>query len=301
MKLIIAGGNGFLGKVLCNHFAETNDIIVLSRERSRVQDGIRYENWDAKNIGTWKSVLENADVLINMVGRTVDCRYNEKNKKEILDSRIDSTSVLGNAIRQCKNPPKLWINSASATIYRHAEDREMDEERGEIGSGFSVEICKAWEKWFFDFQLTSTRQVAVRTSIVLGKTGGAVKPLINLARLGLGGKQGNGNQFFSWIHEEDFARAIEFIIQHENVTGPINVVSPKPIRNKDLMKLIRKSLRMPFGLPMPKWMLEFGARIIRTETELILKSRNVIPGKLSGQGFQYNYGTIEKALEEIIK
>jgi uncharacterized protein (TIGR01777 family) len=301
MKIIIAGGNGFLGKVLCNHFGETNDMIVLSRGRSRVQDGIRYENWDAKNIGAWKSVLEKADVLINMVGRTVDCRYNEKNKKEILDSRVDSTTVLGNAIRQCQNPPKLWINSASATIYRHAEDREMDEETGEIGSGFSVEVCKAWEKCFFDFQLLSTRQVAVRTSIVLGRTGGAIKPLINLARFGLGGKQGSSNQFFSWIHEEDFARAIEFIINHESITGAINVVSPKPIRNKELMKLIRKSIRMPFGLPLPKCLLEFGARIIRTETELILKSRNVIPGKLNAKGFEYTFGTIEKALAEIAK
>ncbi len=301
MKIIIAGGNGFLGKVLCNHFGETNDIIVLSRGRTRVQDGIRYENWDAKNIGEWKPVLEKADVLINMVGRTVDCRYNEKNKKEILDSRIDSTTVLGNAIRQCQNPPKLWINSASATIYRHAEDREMDEDTGEIGSGFSVDVCKAWEKCFFDFQLQSTRQVAVRTSIVLGRTGGAIKPLINLARFGLGGKQGSGNQFFSWIHEEDFARAIEFIIDRESITGPINVVSPKPIRNKELMKLIRKSIRMPFGLPMPKCMLEFGARIIKTETELILKSRNVIPGKLNAKGFEYTFGTIEKALAEIVK
>ncbi len=299
MKIIIAGGNGFLGKVLCNHFGETNDIIVLSRGRSRIQDGIRYENWDAKHIGAWKSVLEKADVIINMVGRTVDCRYNEKNKREILASRMDSTTVLGKAIRQCQNPPKLWINSASATIYRHAEDREMDEETGEIGSGFSVEVCKAWEKCFFDFQLLTTRQVAVRTSIVLGRTGGAVKPLLNLARFGVGGKQGSGNQFFSWIHEEDFARAIEFIIQHENLTGPINVVSPKPVRNKELMQQIRKFVRIPFGLPMPKWMLEFGARIIRTETELILKSRNVIPKKLTDAGFVYNYADLESALKEI--
>lgn len=299
MKIIIAGGNGFLGKVLCNHFGETNDIIVLSRGRSRIQDGIRYENWDAKHIGAWKSVLEKADVIINMVGRTVDCRYNEKNKREILASRMDSTTVLGKAIRQCQNPPKLWINSASATIYRHAEDREMDEETGEIGSGFSVEVCKAWEKCFFDFQLLTTRQVAVRTSIVLGITGGAVKPLLNLARFGVGGKQGSGNQFFSWIHEEDFARAIEFIIQHENLTGPINIVSPKPVRNKELMQQIRKFVRIPFGLPMPKWMLEFGARIIRTETELILKSRNVIPKKLTDAGFVYNYADLESALKEI--
>jgi len=299
MKIILAGGNGFLGKVLCQHFAETNDIIILSRGTSGSRNGVRYEHWDAKTIGPWAKTLENADVVINLVGRSVDCRYNEKNKKEILESRIDSTTVLGNAIMACQNPPKLWLNSASATIYRHSLDRQMTEEDGEIGEGFSVGICKAWEKAFYDFKLPATRQVALRISIVLGRTGGAIKPLTNLAKLFLGGRQGSGEQFFSWVHEEDYARIVEFIIEHEELSGSINTVSPKPVRNKDLMKAIRKSVHRPFGLPMPKWMLEFGAIIIRTETELIIKSRNVIPKRLVDAGFEFKYGDLDSALKEI--
>lgn len=300
MKIILAGGNGFLGKVLCQYFGKQHELIVLTRSSGFEKNGIRYVSWDAQHSGAWTKQLEGADLLINLVGRTVDCRYNEKNKTEILRSRIDSTRALGNALLQCAEPPKLWINSASATIYRHSEDKEMDEVSGEVGAGFSVEVCTAWEKSFFDFQLPYTRQVAIRTSIVLGKTGGAVKPLLRLARLGLGGKQGSGNQFFSWIHEEDFARAIEFISVNERLSGPVNVVAPKPVRNREVMQRIRRAVKMPLGLPMPKWMLELGARIIRTETELILKSRNVIPKKLTDAGFECRYKTLDEALAEIV-
>lgn len=300
MKIIIAGGNGFLGKVLCQHFAETNDVIILSRGTSGLRNGVRYENWDAKSIGPWTKVLENADVLINLVGRSVDCRYTEKNKKEILDSRIDSTTVLGEAINTCQNPPKLWMNSASATIYRHSLDKEMGEDSFEFGEGFSVGICTAWENSFFKFKFEDTRQVALRITIVLGKTGGAVKPLLTLAKLFMGGKQAGGEQFFSWVHEEDFAGMVEFIINHEELSGPINMAAIKPSRNKDVMKAIRKAVHRPFGLPMPKWMLEIGARIIRTETELITKSRNVIPKKLTDAGFRHKYGDLESALKQIV-
>jgi uncharacterized protein len=298
-RIVIAGGNGFLGKVLCLHFAETADIIILSRGLSGLRNGIRYEHWDAKTIGPWAGALENADVLVNLVGRTVDCRYNEKNKRDILESRIDSTHVLGEALKACINPPKLWINSASATRYRHALDREMDEETGETGSGFSVDVCKAWEEEFYRFQIPGVRQVALRIAIVLGRTGGAVKPLLRLAQFFMGGRQGSGEQFFSWIHEDDFARAVAFIIDHEELSGSINTVAPKPVRNKELMRTIRKAVGRPFGLPMPKWMLEIGAWMIRTETELVLKSRNVIPKRLMEAGFAYKYPDIESAITEI--
>ena len=301
MKIIIAGGNGFLGKVLCQQFAETNDVIILSRGTSGLRNGVRYENWDAKTIGPWIKVLENADVVINLVGRSVDCRYTEKNKKEILDSRVDSTTVIGEAIKGCEHPPKLWLNSASATIYRHSMDKEMTEENGEPGEGFSVGICNAWENAFYKFKFDNTRQVAMRITIVLGKTGGAIKPLLTLAKFFLGGKQAGGEQFFSWVHEEDFARIVEFIIEHKELSGSINMVSPKPSRNKDLMKAIRKSVHRPFGLPMPKWMLEIGAVIIRTETELITKSRNVIPKKLTDAGFKFKYGDLQSALKQIVE
>lgn len=299
MKIIIAGGNGYLGKVLCRHLSETNEVIILSRGGSRIEGGVRFENWDAVTLGAWTKVLEGADVLINLTGRSVDCRYNEANKKEILESRIASTAILGQAFRSCNRPPGIWINAASATIYRHSEDKQMDEQTGETGSGFSVEVCQAWEKVFFENAVPGVRQVAIRTSIVVGKTGGAIKPLLNLARFGLGGRQGNGRQFFSWIHEDDFARAVQFIIETPVLEGAVNVVSPKPVQNKVLMKEIRRALHIPFGIPLRPCILSLGARMIRTETELILKSRNVIPDKLTRAGFQFTYPTLKEALKEI--
>lgn len=301
MKIILAGGQGFLGRVLCQHFAEIHEIIVLTRGVSRFEDWVKYEHWDAKNPGAWTKTLEGADVVINLTGRSVDCRYNEINKREILESRVDATCAIGKAISSCSIPPKLWINCASATIYRHSEDKQMDEYTGEIGSGFSVDVCKAWEKSFFDFSLPQTRQVAARISIILGKDGGAVKPLINLARFGLGGKQGSGKQFFTWMHQEDFARAIDFIIQTPTLTGPVNFAALEPTTNANLMRAIRKTVGVPFGLPMPKWLLEMGARIIKTETELIIKSRNVIPKKLIDAGFKHRYGNLDDALKQIVK
>jgi len=285
---------------LCDYFSPDHEVIVLHRGKTKTENGVHFAHWDARTKADWMAHLEHADVLINLVGRSVDCRYNEKNKKEIMESRIASTHILGEALQESLYPPAVWINSASATIYRHSEDKEMDETTGEIGSGFSVDVCNAWEKTFFDFKLSRTRQVAMRTAIVLGRKGGALKPLINLARIGLGGKQGSGSQFFSWVHETDFARAIEFIIMHEKLTGPVNIVSPKPTTNAEIMCMIRRSIKIPFGLPMPEWMLKMGARIIRTEAELILKSRNVIPVELLKAGFKHAFPDLKTALDQII-
>ena len=240
-------------------------------------------------------------MLINLAGKSVDCRYNEKNKKEIYDSRINTTKELGNAIFKCKQPPVLWINSSTATIYRHAEDKAMTESNGEIGSGFSVDIATAWEKCFFDFALKNTRQVALRMAIVLGKEGGVVHPLKNLVKFGLGGKSGNGNQMFSWIHLEDVFRIIQFVWENKNINGVINTAAPNPETNSRFMKKFRKYMNRQFGLSTPKWLLEIGAVIIKTETELILKSRWVIPERLLNAGFQFKYATLDETLFDILK
>jgi uncharacterized protein len=293
MKIVLAGGTGFVGKYLQQKYEALGyEVIIISRQANHV-------NWNdnSKII----DALENATMLINLAGKSVDCRYNEKNKKEIYDSRIDTTKILGEAILQCKNPPPLWINSSTATIYRHAEDRPMTEETGEIGTGFSVGIATAWEKAFFDFSLHKTRQVALRMAIVLGKDGGVIHPLKNLVRLGLGGKQGKGNQMFSWIHIEDVYRVIEFVKINENITGVINTSSPNPITNAQLMQLFRKNMNVLFGLPAPTWLLKIGAVIIKTETELILKSRWVIPQKLVDWGFSFSYNSVDDALKNILK
>lgn len=291
-KIVIAGGTGFVGKYLTEKFISSGyDVIVISRQANHV-------NWD--NISAITVALENAEMLINLAGKSVDCRYNKKNRQEIFDSRVNTTKALGNAILQCKNPPALWINSSTATIYRHAQDRPMTESAGDIGTGFSVNVATNWEKAFFNFKLSNTRQVALRMAIVLGKDGGVVKPIKNLVRFGLGGKQGKGNQMFSWIHIEDLYRCIAFLQQHQELTGVFNTSAPNPVTNKNLMQVFRFKMKIPIGLPAPEWLLKFGAILIKTETELILKSRWVIPERLLQAGFNFQYSTIDAALEDIL-
>lgn len=300
-KLVIAAGTGFLGNVLVNHFkSKFEEIVILTRGESKTIDTIKYVNWNAKTLSGWENELENTDVLINLTGKSVDCRYTESNKNEILNSRIDSTKILNQAVLQCKNPPIHWLNSSTSTIYRHSIDKEMDEYSGEIGDDFSMNVAKSWETSFFEIETPKTLKTAIRTSIVLGKKGGAFLPLKNLTKFGFGGKQGNGNQFVSWIHEEDFARAIEFIID-KKLTGNINIVSPKPIKNTEFMKTLRKSLKVPVGIPVNDRLLKIGAKLIGTESELVLKSRNVIPKRLNENGFNFEYGDLKKTFDNLIK
>jgi hypothetical protein len=299
-KLVIAAGTGFLGQVLVDHFKDKfKEIIILTRGKPSMESNVKYINWNARTFFGWEKELENADLLINLAGKSVDCRYTEKNKKEILESRIESTRILNAAVLNCQNPPKHFMNSSTSTIYRHSEDKKMDEIQGEIGDDFSMNIAKSWEKAFFETQTPQTLKTALRTSIVLGKKGGAFIPLKNLARLGMGGKQGKGNQFISWIHKKDFARAIEFVSE-KKITGVVNIVSPKPIQNKVFMAALRKVLKVPFGFPILTPMLQLGATIIGTETELVLKSRNVIPKRLLENGFEFGFGNLEKALKNLI-
>ncbi len=300
-KLVIAAGTSFLGNVLIEYFKDkVESIIILTRGESKVLDTIKYVHWDAKTLGDWKLEIEHADALINMAGKSVDCRYNQKNKDLILSSRVASTKILGQAISQAKVPPKVWLNSSTATIYRHSLDKEMNENDGEIGSGFSVNVAVNWENTFFSCTTPHTRKVALRTSIVLGKNGGALRPILNLVKIGFGGKQGSGNQKFSWIHETDFARSIDFIINTPNIQREINIVAPKPTTNSILMQTLRKILKISIGIPFSKPLLELGAIFIKTETELILKSRNVIPEKLQKHGFQFSYPELKPALQQLI-
>lgn len=291
-KIVIAGGTGFIGKYLNQNFSEIGyQVLIISRSEDHIQ-------WN--NSTKITEALEDSQMLINLAGKSVDCRYNKKNMQEIKRSRTETTKILGNALLECKNPPELWINSSTATIYRHAEDRPMTEDNGEIGSGFSVEVATSWEKSFFDFNLTKTRQIALRTAIVLGKDGGAMKPLSLLTRLGLGGIQGNGNQMMSWIHIEDLYNIILFLQTETNLDGLFNCSSPKPVNNRTFMKTLRQVLKIPIGLPSPSWLLEIGAIFIRTETELILKSRWVVPERLQKSGYSFKYPDLEPAMKNIL-
>ena len=294
-KLVIAGANGFLARYLTRYFSEAGwEVVGLARHEKGMDEQCRYVHWDGKSLQEWAGELEGCDALINLAGRSVNCRYNQQNKDLIMDSRVDSTRVLGKAIAQCSEPPEVWINSSTATIYRHAEDKPQSD-IGEIGQGFSVGVATAWEEAFFGVQVPGrVRKVAIRTSMVLADEPGTVfRYLYQLARFGLGGKVGSGRQMVSWIHIHDFCRAMDWLIDHDEISGPINVTSPEPLCNAELMRRFRKHTGMSVGLPATKWMAEIGAFLLRTETELILKSRWVVPTKLQENGFVFKHPEME--------
>lgn len=293
MKIIIAAGTGFLGQNLEKYFTEKGDqVYILTRNPQRKNEMY----WDAKTIGEWKNILEQADVLINLTGKSVDCRYHEKNKAEIYASRINSTGILEEAVNLCTVPPKIWMNASSATIYVHSEKHLNTEENGVIGDDFSMNICKSWEAEFFKNQNDRIRKVALRTSIVLGNNGGAFPKLKMITKLGLGGKQGRGNQMVSWIHIDDFCRAVDWIIQNKNIEDTINITAPAPLSNEVMMKKLRKQFKAPFGLDASVWQLEIASIFLNTETELLLKSCNAYPEKLIESGFQFSYPTFDEAI-----
>lgn len=269
-KIVIAGGTGFIGRYLESRFNEEGyEVLIISRDADHI-------SWtDDRGL---KEALQNAEVLINLAGKSVDCRYTKKNKELILSSRIETTRRLQSIVEQCEIPPKFWINASTATIYRHSEDKAMDAETGEIGTGFSVEIAKAWESAFFEKSLATTRKVALRIAITLGKNGGVMKPYLNLVKFGLGGHQGNGKQMFSWIHIEDLFRLIRFVMTEKEMEGVYNASSPEPVANKAFMQALRIKLKPVIYLPSPSILLKIGAFFINTETELVLKSRYVVPG-----------------------
>ena len=292
-KVILAGGTGFIGQYFESQFNDLGyEVKIISRQPQHI-------SWNDKSAII--EALEGAELLINLAGKSVNCRYNEANKQEIINSRTKTTTILGESILACSKPPKGWLNSSTATIYRHAEDRPMTEENGEIGSGFSVDVATTWERTFFSFNFPKTRQIVLRIAIVLGKDGGVMTPYRNLVKFGLGGVQGSGNQKFSWIHVEDLFQIVLFLKDREDLSGIFNCSTPEPVSNLELMKKMRAVMNVPFGLPAPKWLLEIGSVIIKTETELVLKSRWVLPERLEREGFTFTFNTLDKTLQDIFQ
>lgn len=304
-RIILAGGSGFLGTSLARKFSAAGDeTIVLTRSPRARSDGVREVAWDAKNVGEWASLVDGADVVINLTGKSVDCRYTSKNRRAIIASRVDSTRAIGLAIARAAKPPRVWLNASSATIYKHAPDRGVDESgptgaTAEAKDEFSIEVIRQWERALEEASTPKTRKVALRITMVFGAGGGVFPVLRRLARFGLGGKMASGEQYVSWIHEEDFCRAVEWLIAHEDLGGPVNLVAPNPLTNFEMMRLVRKTCGAPFGLPATRWMLEVGAFFLRTETELIIKSRRVVSGKLPASGFQFHFPELENALRNL--
>ena len=306
-RIILAGGSGFLGQLLADHFQPKGwEPIVLTRHPAA---NAKFEefHWDARTIGDWAKLVDGAEAVINLAGRSVNCRYNPENRRAIMDSRVDSTRVLGQAISSCAEPPRVWLNSSTATIYRHTFGPAHDETSTDFATAkeardeFSVEVARAWENAFNEAATPVTRKVALRTTLVFGTPeGGVFRILRRLAKTGLGGRMGNGRQFVSWIHDEDFCHAVEWILEHNELAGPINIAAPQPVTNSEMMATFRRVCGgVPFGLPATEWMLELGAFVMRTETELLLKSRRVAPGKLLANGFQFRFPRMEDALRDL--
>jgi len=298
--IVIAGGNGFLGRHLAQYMLNQGWVVrVIARRFEGLPEGVESYAWDGLTYSDrWVAALRGADVLVNMAGRTVNCRYNDENKRQIIESRTVTTKLLAKAVREVECPPELWVNSSTATIYRHAEDRPQGDYDGELGKGFSVEVAKAWENAFFSERLPGeVRKIAVRTAMVFAHEPGTVLDVLQgLCRKYLGGKMGSGEQMVSWIHVEDFCRAIEWFVEHDESSGCYNLSSPNPVKNARLMRLLRELCNVGWGLPANKLMLEVGAFFMRTETELILKSRWVLPTRLLNEGFVFCYSDLEDAI-----
>jgi uncharacterized protein (TIGR01777 family) len=307
-KIILAGGSGFLGRVLADYFAaRAVEVVVLTRNPRTGTGLIREVRWDGRAVGEWFGELDGARALVNLAGVSVNCRYHARNRKLMLDSRLDSTRVLGEAIAHCANPPPVWLNSSTATIYKHTFGAPWDES-GEIGGCaeakdiFSVHIATEWERVLEEANTPRTRKVALRSAMVLGHASNSVLPnMLRMARLGLGGSMADGRQFVSWIHQEDFCHAVQWIMEQESISGAVNLAAPNPVTNAEFMATIRKVCRVRFGLPAPRWLLEIGAFLMRTETELIIKSRRVVPGKLLASGFIFQHPHLLPAIEQLVR
>jgi uncharacterized protein (TIGR01777 family) len=310
MKIVIPGGTGQVGTILARAFhAGGHEVLVLSR--NPVGAPWRVVPWDAEYAGPWAAEFEGADAVINLAGRSVNCRYTPENRRSIVESRVRSTRAVGAAIARAANPPRVWLQMNTATIYAHRYDAPNDEESGIIGGSephapdtwrFSIDVARAWERAVDEAALPHTRKVKMRSAMVMSADGGGVfDMLLRLVRYGLGGCAGDGRQYVSWIHSEDFVRAVYRLIEHDRFEGAVNLSAPNPLPNSQFMRALREAWGASFGLPATAWMLEVGAMFLRTETELILKSRRVIPGKLSKSGFTFLFPTWPEAAADLCR
>ncbi|SDD86241.1 TIGR01777 family oxidoreductase [Glycomyces harbinensis] len=308
MKIVIPGGTGNVGAVLERGLlAAGHRVIVLTRTPSRPH----HMHWDGRTLGHWVEAIDGADAVVNLAGRSVSCRYTPENLKAMMDSRVDSTRVVGQAIAAARKPPAVWLQASTATIYAHTFGRANDEATGVIGGtepdapaywAKSIRIAQAWERALDEADTPHTRKIAMRSAMTMSPDRGSVFDVLSrMVLLALGGPIGGGRQYVSWIHEEDFVRAVRFLIGHTDLTGPVNLASPHPLRQKDFMRVLRRAWGGHVGLPATRWMAEIGAFAMRSDTELLLKSRRVIPGRLEGAGFAFLYPAWESAADDLAR
>lgn len=310
MKIVIPGGSGQVGTILCRALAaDGNEVVVLSR-RPRPAEW-RVVPWDGETLGPWVAEVDGADVVINLAGRSVNCRYTAANRRAIRQSRVHSTRMLGEAIARAAQPPRAWLQASTATIYAHRYDAANDEKTGLLGGSeenvpdtwrFSIDVATSWERTAIEAAVPHTRKVLLRSAMVMSPDrGGVFDVLLRLVRWRLGGRHGDGRQYVSWIHDRDFVRAVKWLMEHEEVEGPVNLAAPNPVPNAEFMRTLRSAWGAGVGLSATEWMLEIGAFLLRTETELMLKSRRVAPGRLLAGGFEFRLPTWEAAAADLCR
>jgi uncharacterized protein (TIGR01777 family) len=310
MRIVIPGGSGQVGTLLARAFhADGHEVIVLSRHPRNA--AWRVVGWDAGSVRDWAADIDGADVVINLAGQSVNCRYHAENRRLIKESRVRTTRVVGEAIARAARPPRVWLQASTATIYAHRYDAPHDEITGILGGSeqgapdtwrFSIDVAKSWEQAVTEVDLPHTRRVLLRSAMTMSPDpGGVFDVLLGLARWGLGGASGDGRQYVSWIHDRDLVRAVYWLIEHPELAGPINLASPNPVPNAEFIRALRRAWGIGFGLPATKWMLEIGAFFLRTETELVLKSRRVVPGRLLQSGFVFQFSTWAEAADDLCR
>ncbi|RKG97259.1 TIGR01777 family protein [Corallococcus sp. CA053C] len=309
MKIVIPGGTGQVGALLARAFlARGDDVVLVSRGGQGVA---RTVTWDGRTVGDWAREVDGADAVINLAGRSVNCRYTEENLRQMMDSRVDSTRAVGQAIEQAARPPRVWLQMSTATVYAHRLDAPNDEATGLIGGNEpgvpaywkrSIDIAQAWERTLAEANTPRTRKVALRAAMVMSPDReGIFDVLLGLTRRGLGGNAGSGKQFVSWIHDQDFVRAVLLLLEREDLDGPVNLAAPHPLPYREFMSKLREAANVRVGLPATKWMLEVGAFFMRTDTELLLKSRRVVPGRLLDAGFTFEYPEWGAAVRNLVE
>ncbi|MEL6543884.1 MAG: TIGR01777 family oxidoreductase [Myxococcota bacterium] len=305
MKIVIPGGSGQVGQVLERYFRARGDEVVIIARSAREPD----RKWDGRTLGDWTRHLDDADVVVNLAGRSVNCRYTRDNLSQMLSSRVDSARIVGEAIARCERPPALWLQMSTATIYAHAYGDAHDED-GELGGSepeippywrFSVDIARYWEQEQALAHTPQTRKVALRTSLVMNPDPGSVFAVLSrMTQLGLGGAIAGGKQYVSWIHDADFVRAVQWIIDHESIVGPVNLAAPNPLPQKEFQQALRRAWRMPVGLPATAWMVRLAAQVIGSDEELLLKSRRVVSKVLPESGFRFDHPEWQDAARDLV-